>query len=205
MASAHHACSLTCAAIALLPIALLAQQTSGEGGPAFEAATLKLSGENAAVQVGPGSVTFTSQPFKLSGQRLTCDLPLQSILKEAFHIVEDYRLVAPDWTDIQRYQIAALMTSGTTRETARPMLERLLRERLGLAYHRDRKELTVYALVNAASANLPAVQRVSFLVDGHEVDTIAGHVDVRRPLLRNTSLVRERDATQDSKIKTQKE
>ena len=42
--------------------------------------------------------------------------------------------------------------------------------------------LTVYAIVNAVTANLPAVQRVQILVDGKEVDTIAGHVDVRRPL-----------------------
>ena len=41
------------------------------------------------------------------------------------------------------------------------------------------------------TANLPAVQRVQILVDGKEVDTIAGHVDVRRPLERDTSLVRE--------------
>jgi hypothetical protein len=51
--------------------------------------------------------------------------------------------------------------------------------------------LAVYAIVNAVTANLPAVQRVQILVDGKEVDTIAGHVDVRRPLARDTSLVRE--------------
>jgi spore germination protein GerM len=62
--------------------------------------------------------------------------------------------------------------------------------------------LTVYALVNAVTANLPAVQRVQLLVDGKEVDAIAGHVDIRRPLTRDTSLVR--DTTQDSKVKTQK-
>ena len=50
--------------------------------------------------------------------------------------------------------------------------------------------LTVYALVNAVAANLPAVQRVQLLVDGKEVDTIAGHVDVRRPLSRDVTLVR---------------
>ena len=64
--------------------------------------------------------------------------------------------------------------------------------------------LTVYALVNAITTNLPAVQRVQLLVDGKEVDAIAGHVDIRRPLTRDTSLVRERDATQDSKVKTHK-
>lgn len=51
--------------------------------------------------------------------------------------------------------------------------------------------LTVYAIVNAVTANLPAVQRVQLLVDGMEVDTIAGHVDVRRPLTRDTTLVRD--------------
>ena len=51
--------------------------------------------------------------------------------------------------------------------------------------------LTVQAIVNAVTANLSAVQRVQILVDGKEVDTIAGHVDVRRPLSRDTSLLRE--------------
>ncbi len=54
--------------------------------------------------------------------------------------------------------------------------------------------LTVYAIVNAVTANLPAVQRVQILVDGGEVDTIAGHVDLRRPLARDNSLVREDDS-----------
>ena len=54
--------------------------------------------------------------------------------------------------------------------------------------------LTVYAIVNAVTANLPAVQRVQILVDGKEVDTIAGHVDIRRPLARNTALIREGEA-----------
>jgi spore germination protein GerM len=51
--------------------------------------------------------------------------------------------------------------------------------------------LTVHAIVNAVTANLPAVERVQIMVDGKEVDTIAGHVDVRRPLTRDNSLVRE--------------
>jgi hypothetical protein len=53
--------------------------------------------------------------------------------------------------------------------------------------------LTVYAIVNAVVANLPAARRVQILVDGKEADTLAGHVDLRRPLTRNESLVRETD------------
>jgi spore germination protein GerM len=50
--------------------------------------------------------------------------------------------------------------------------------------------LTVYAIVNAVTANLPAIQRVQILIEGREVDTLAGHVDLRRPLERDASLVR---------------
>ena len=64
--------------------------------------------------------------------------------------------------------------------------------------------MTVYALVNAVTANLPAVQRVQILVDGKEVDALAGHVDIRRPLTRDVSLVKERDETQNSKLKNRK-
>ena len=55
--------------------------------------------------------------------------------------------------------------------------------------------LTVYAIVNAVTANLPDVQRVQILIDGREANTLAGHVDLRRPLQQDLSLVRnETDA-----------
>ena len=54
--------------------------------------------------------------------------------------------------------------------------------------------LTVHAIVNAVTANLPAIQRVQIIVNGKEVDTLAGHVDIRRPLLRDASLVKDLDA-----------
>ncbi len=49
--------------------------------------------------------------------------------------------------------------------------------------------LTVQAIVNAVTANLPSIQRVQILIDGKEADTLAGHVDLRRPLPRDSSLV----------------
>jgi len=51
--------------------------------------------------------------------------------------------------------------------------------------------LTVYAVVNTITANLQGVQRVQLLVDGKEADSIAGHVDVRRPLERDMAYVRQ--------------
>lgn len=49
--------------------------------------------------------------------------------------------------------------------------------------------LTVYALVNALTANLPGVSAVQILIDGQEVDTLAGHIDLRRPLGQNMKWV----------------
>ena len=49
--------------------------------------------------------------------------------------------------------------------------------------------LTVYTIVNALTENLPAVHAVQLLVDGKEVDTIAGHVDLRRPLEKNLTWI----------------
>lgn len=49
--------------------------------------------------------------------------------------------------------------------------------------------LTVYTIVDAITDNLPAVSSVQILIDGHEVDTLAGHVDLRRPLTRNPAWV----------------
>jgi len=49
--------------------------------------------------------------------------------------------------------------------------------------------LTVYTIVDAITDNLPAVSSVQILIDGHEVDTLAGHVDLRRPLAKNTTWV----------------
>jgi spore germination protein GerM len=49
--------------------------------------------------------------------------------------------------------------------------------------------LTVYTVVDALTANLPAVTAVQLLVDGKQVETLAGHVDLRRPLAKNLAWV----------------
>ena len=51
--------------------------------------------------------------------------------------------------------------------------------------------LTVYTVVNVLTSNMPAVTTVQVLVDGKEVETLAGHVDLRRPLAKNLAYVEE--------------
>jgi hypothetical protein len=39
--------------------------------------------------------------------------------------------------------------------------------------------------------NLPTITRVQILIDGREVDTLAGHVDLRRPLARTPEWIEQ--------------
>lgn len=49
--------------------------------------------------------------------------------------------------------------------------------------------LTVYGLINSLLVNLPTTTEVQILIDGQEADTLAGHVDLRRPLRKNEGLI----------------
>ena len=55
---------------------------------------------------------------------------------------------------------------------------------------------TVYSIVDAVTVNLPSVTRVQILVEGQEVDTLAGHVDVRHPLQKNLKWVKAAEAAE---------
>lgn len=44
------------------------------------------------------------------------------------------------------------------------------------------EELTIVSIVATLRANSPLVERVKFLVDGRERDTLAGHADLKSPL-----------------------
>ena len=48
---------------------------------------------------------------------------------------------------------------------------------------------TVYSLVNSLTGNFPDIHAVQILIEGKEVDTLAGHVDLRRPLGLNMKWV----------------
>ncbi len=49
--------------------------------------------------------------------------------------------------------------------------------------------LAVYSLVNSVTLNFPAIRRVQIMVDGQPTETLAGHVDLSRPLLPDMTLL----------------
>ena len=46
----------------------------------------------------------------------------------------------------------------------------------------DEELMTVDSIVNSLARNVPQVQAVQFLIEGHPVSTLAGHVDLTAPL-----------------------
>lgn len=60
----------------------------------------------------------------------------------------------------------------------------------GLAGGSHNELLAAYAIVSVLTTNLSPVTRVQILIDGREVETLAGHVDLREPLRKNEGLIR---------------
>lgn len=50
--------------------------------------------------------------------------------------------------------------------------------------------LTIYSIVNTVTKNFPQVHQVKLLIDGLEVETLKGHLDIHRAFSFNESLAR---------------
>jgi len=51
--------------------------------------------------------------------------------------------------------------------------------------------MTVYSVVNSLSLNFPEIKRVQILVEGKEIETITGHLSLRKPLSANPSIIKK--------------
>jgi hypothetical protein len=51
------------------------------------------------------------------------------------------------------------------------------------------ERLTVFSLVDSIVQNFPSTSRVRLLVDGHEVSSLAGHIDLSRPLAADLTVL----------------
>ena len=56
---------------------------------------------------------------------------------------------------------------------------------------------TVYSLVNALAINVPEINAVQIMINGSEVDTLAGHIDLRQPLEPNMQWVLDPNTIDD--------
>ncbi len=50
--------------------------------------------------------------------------------------------------------------------------------------------LTIYSIVDTIIKNFPDIKRVKLLIEGEEIETLAGHIDTRPPLTENKDIVK---------------
>lgn len=51
--------------------------------------------------------------------------------------------------------------------------------------------MTVYSIVNSLTINFSTIQRVRFLVEGEQIETIAGHLSLKQPVSSKLDLVKK--------------
>jgi uncharacterized protein (TIGR03435 family) len=113
------------------------------GGLRFEVASLKTARSRFPFRGGPG----TDDPTRFSGSS-----EMFGLLRVAVGAAPPPGLRlegAPEWALGDRFQITANVPAGTTKEQFRVMLQNLLEERMGLAFHRSKREIDAYTLVVA--------------------------------------------------------
>lgn len=132
-----------------------------DANPSFEVATIKLSQPNS-----PGKGIGVDR----SGRFSTRNETLIDLITFAYGIHSRQLASAPDWLSTERYDIVAKPdTPGVPNDKqVRGMMQKLITERYKLAFHREKKDLTVYAITvgktgpklskaDASAGNLPGL------------------------------------------------
>ncbi len=124
------------------------RQANAERYLTFEVASVKPAGPLRGVRQADGRTYFSRRPFRYTERTVTATETLSGIIQHAYS-VEDWELEGPAWIHSLTYEISATMPPGTSKEDARLMLRAVLAERFGLKFHREKREIPVYALVEA--------------------------------------------------------
>jgi uncharacterized protein (TIGR03435 family) len=111
----------------------------------FEAASLKPAAPSGLDRI-PMAMPIRMRCVIRDPVRFVCRrMSLRDLTVEAYGIM-DYQLTGPGWMSDAKFDIAAKVPAGTTREQADLMLQHLLTDRFKMTIHRERKEMAVYAL-----------------------------------------------------------
>jgi uncharacterized protein (TIGR03435 family) len=112
----------------------------------FEVASLKPAAPNVDGRVmrrmagGPGS----TDPGTLTWNNVTVKI----LVTNAYNL-KDYQVEGPEWIDNLGFDLIAKLPPNTNQDQVAQMLQTLLAERFKLVFHRETKQLPVFALVAA--------------------------------------------------------
>lgn len=132
----------------------------------FEVATVKPTAPQ-----GPGRMMMGMRGGPGSGDpgRITYDnLSLRDLMTIAYSVKRSQITGEPSWLDSERFDITAKVPPGATKDEARVMLQNLLADRFKLTLHREKKEMSMYALV--VGKNGPKLKESAAAPDGEPKD-----------------------------------
>ena len=126
--------------------AVAAQPDAGSTQPSFEVVSVRRVVDNPTAGSG-GTVSGISHGM---ANYLPDRVKFQMTLKEL--IIEAYRLKptefsGPKWLDDDIFLVQATKPLNTPKDMARLMLQRALADRFGLKVHREKREISIFALV----------------------------------------------------------
>jgi len=161
--------------------------------PAFDVASVK----SAAI----GEFHEDREDIRRSPVTLTMrNVSLTSCIKWAYRL-NAFQISGPDWLGSAKFDIVAKVAAPATEDQLRLMLQTLLAERFGLAFHRDKKDAQVYVLLagkggpkfreskgEGASTMTPG--RFGFSAQRASTSQLAEYLSIpmRRPVLDMTGL-----------------
>ena len=123
--------------IGLLTAPAIRAQNGPAATPKFEVASIKPTGMRGGGNMWPWP------------GRLTARAPLRVLMEAAYH-VQPFQIVGgPEWIRSDQYEVDAKATGDPGHAQLLLMLQSLLAERFQLRFHRESREMPVYALVPA--------------------------------------------------------
>ena len=144
---------LSAVVLSALASALASAPVFGQPAPAkpeFEVASVKPSPAQPDSQVAIG--------LHIDGAQIhIADLSLRDYIYIAYRI-RDYQVAGPDWLAGARYDVDAKLPAGATSAQVPEMLQALLADRFQLKFHRETRDLSVYALLVNGPLKLKEVQ-----------------------------------------------
>ena len=142
--------NLTTAGLAIVAASAAWGQTP-DPSLTFEVATIKpsappasMDGRKTMIRVGSQGGPGSSDPGQLTYSFAT----LRMLVTQAYSL-KNYQVTGPEWLDSEHFDVVAKVPKGATKDDVKIMLRNLLKERFHMAFHNEKKDLPVYALVVA--------------------------------------------------------
>lgn len=132
----------------LLGLALAVAVAPAQTKPTFEVASIRptsMDMAQLAAQARSGQMPRVGAHID-GGRAEYVFVSLKELIVLAYK-VKPYQITGPDWISNQRFDIAAKLPDGASRDDVPAMLQSLLEERFKLVLHRETKEHPVLALV----------------------------------------------------------